>query len=268
MARPTLLRHRKFSRLARLVGSRLLALGALSMLWEGCYDAGDEHVGTAADIADAIGWPADARCDIASALFDAGFIDRDAERPGEFVVHDLWDHCPEYVAKRRKREIERQARGAKLRANGAEWRTNGGQTATNGDERRESAPRGVTPSPSPIEQDQDPGLSAGVAPCGNVENSSDEVADDDLNQLIAVASGAPFELRKRPRTERVVAALVLDVLRDADGTCGEADLKEDVKRRCARLRIPYDADVVRKALDSAAAQRMRRGEGVTHGAMA
>ena len=38
----------------------------------------------------------------------------------------------------------------------------------------------------------------------------------------------------------------------------EADLKEDVKRRCAAFRVAYDSDAVRKALDAVEATRARR----------
>jgi len=114
MARPTLFTHRKFLRLVRAVGSRPLALGALEMLWASSYESGEDRVGTAEDIADTIGWT-DTSIDIAKALLDAGFLDKRPRVPGEFVIHDLWDHAPDYVTKRRKREIERQSKGKKIR---------------------------------------------------------------------------------------------------------------------------------------------------------
>ena len=40
-----------------------------------------------------------------------GFIEPVPDREGEFMIHDLFDHCPDYVQRRRSRENERQAKG-------------------------------------------------------------------------------------------------------------------------------------------------------------
>lgn len=145
MARPSLFRHRKFSKLSRLLGSRVLALGALEMLWMTCYESGDDRVGSAADIAYTIGWT-DRRIDIAAAMLDAGFLDRDETTPDGFLVHDLLDHAPDYVIKRWRRERERCERGAHKRHERAAVRPVTAERRTVTAERRTVT---STPSPAP-----------------------------------------------------------------------------------------------------------------------
>lgn len=152
MARPNLTTHRKFRRLARVLGSPLIARGALELLWESAYESGDDYVGTAEDLEALVGWTGEHGA-LARALADAGapegygFIEAiDAEAPiTRYKIHDLWHHAPDYVAKRRKRELERLERvapSAKRR-----------RPALNGKNRhvvRDSQPGDTrTPSPSP-----------------------------------------------------------------------------------------------------------------------
>lgn len=111
MARPTLFRHRKFARLSRLLGSEPLALGHLELLWSTSYESGEELIGDSADVEYSAKWSGDPG-KLTEALTQCGFID--ATEKG-FIVHDLWDHAPEYVRKRRARELERRTTGAKLR---------------------------------------------------------------------------------------------------------------------------------------------------------
>ena len=44
----------------------------------------------------------------------AGFIEEIPNEPRRFQVHDLYDHCPEYVRKRMDRELARQQTGKTL----------------------------------------------------------------------------------------------------------------------------------------------------------
>ena len=106
MARPGLFRHRKFSKLAIALRSPFMATGVLETLWAVCGETCDDRVGTAEELAFSIGW-IDKRVDIASALHAAGFLDRHDD--GTYAVHDFWDHCPQYVERRRKREEERRS---------------------------------------------------------------------------------------------------------------------------------------------------------------
>lgn len=152
MARPGLTGHRKFRRLARLLGSLIVARGALELLWDCCYEAGEDYVGTADDIEQAVGWTGE-RGVLARALVEAGapeghgFIEPVSDVVGEpiaYRVHDLWHHAPDYVAKRRQRELQRQSKadpGCVRRSapNSAEL----GKSPSCQDE------TGRTPSPSP-----------------------------------------------------------------------------------------------------------------------
>ena len=109
MARPGLTKHRKFGRLVRLLGSKYVAMGVLECLWEPCYESGDDHVGTAEDIAFSVGWPKNHAAKLAGALHESGFVDSVGD--GEYKAHDLFDHAPEYVKRRHRREAERKVRG-------------------------------------------------------------------------------------------------------------------------------------------------------------
>jgi hypothetical protein len=111
MARPTLFRHRKFSRLVRILGSEALALGHLELLWSAAYEAGEEIVGDSPDVEYAAKWTGEPG-KLTESLTQCGFLD---STENGFVIHDLWDHAPEYVRKRRARELERRTKGAKLR---------------------------------------------------------------------------------------------------------------------------------------------------------
>lgn len=126
MARPGLTTHRKFRRLARALGSPLIARGALELLWDACYDSGEDYVGTADDIEHLVGWTGE-RGALAAALVDAGApegqgfiepLDEGVQTPVRYRVHDLWDHVPHRVARRRRR--------------GDQPLTSGQQTATSG----------------------------------------------------------------------------------------------------------------------------------------
>ena len=138
MARPGLMRHRKFARLERLLGSKALAMGHLEILWEVAYECGDDLLGDAGDVETLGAWQGEPGR-LSSALLESGFLD---STPEGLRVHDLWDHAPEYVKKRRKREAERRQAGAELRSVDAERRT----TADYG---RRAAPNGTPPAPTP-----------------------------------------------------------------------------------------------------------------------
>jgi hypothetical protein len=58
---------------------------------------------------------------------------------------------------------------------------------------------------------------------------------------------------------RVITKLAHESLEQLGPQCAWSDLSEAVKCRCAELHIPYNSEVVRKALESAEVQRIRRG---------
>jgi len=115
MARITLSTHWKFQRLARSLGSKVLARGVLETLWEPCWVAGDAYCGTSQDIELLCEWKG-APGALTTALLmadakNAGFIEPytgQVRRTGEmhYQVHDFFHHCPEYVRKRHERELE------------------------------------------------------------------------------------------------------------------------------------------------------------------
>lgn len=121
MARPGLTTHRKFRRLAKTLNSAITARGVLELLWDHCYEAGNDYLGTWEDIEAIVGWAGD-RGALTRALVEvglpegAGFIEpieapqaaSGVESPIRYRVHDLWQHAPEYVANRRVREDERK----------------------------------------------------------------------------------------------------------------------------------------------------------------
>jgi hypothetical protein len=89
MARPGLTKHRKFARLSILLGSAILARGALELLWDVAYENGDDLLGTADVVEYLAGWTGESG-KLVGSLLDAGFIDQEGE---EFRVHDLYDHA-------------------------------------------------------------------------------------------------------------------------------------------------------------------------------
>ena len=122
MGRPGLTRHRKFLRLARALDDvqlgfgEVLARGALELIWDAAYENGDPLLGDADDVEGAARWrgPSGALCEAllaAGGQNHAGFIEEVDGRPGQYQVHDLFDHAPDYVERRAKREAERQAKG-------------------------------------------------------------------------------------------------------------------------------------------------------------
>ena len=104
MARPSLFTHRKFTRLARLLGKRYRAVGVLEMVWAHAYQDGDDRLGTVEDLEFMVDWDGEPG-ECASALVESGFLDL---VDGELFVHDLFDHAPDYVMKRSHKETERR----------------------------------------------------------------------------------------------------------------------------------------------------------------
>ncbi len=130
--------HRKFARLSRSLGSRLIARGALEIIWDACYESGDDYLGTGLDIDHRVGWDGEpgrlATALVACGLPEGqGFIEpMEPAAPGQEVtyrVHDLWHHAPDYVMKRHKRELERRQKSVPVTSvrrtapNGGQWMT-------------------------------------------------------------------------------------------------------------------------------------------------
>lgn len=122
MARPGLIEHRKFRRFCSLLGiPEAHGLGLLEFLWRTSYESGNPFLGDSVDVEAAARWTGEpGRCCAAllqaGGQMQAGFIDELEDRPGQYQVHDLFDHAPEYVRKRLRRETERRSRGRETAA--------------------------------------------------------------------------------------------------------------------------------------------------------
>lgn len=133
MARPGLDRHVKFRRLVRILGEpRPHVRGYLELLWETAYENGQPVIGDTEAVEAAAEYPGEPGrlCDAllsCGGTGRVGFIEIATDvtdcdgtsvtsvaqpshpsSPVMFQVHDLFDHCPEYVTSRASREDERR----------------------------------------------------------------------------------------------------------------------------------------------------------------
>ncbi len=213
VARPNLLRHRKFLRLVHMLAiPRPHVLGLLEMLWTSAYESGSELIGDRVDVELATEWSGEKGA-LAEALIAAGFVD---ETEGVCSVHDLWDHAPDYVETRAKREAERRLKGesiASLRSEagkrGAKVRWDGKRMANEDgcqdpDGKRMANVPTPAPAPAPIpEKDRDPPL----PPAGGCGPVGPDVAPSEPS-----SSPPP---RKRTRTPPDIPAESVDAVADA-----------------------------------------------------
>jgi hypothetical protein len=91
MARPTLHRNLKWTRLVRaLGGDEIVARGALELMWDVAYENGDEYLGTSEDVELAARWRASpGSCPSllnAGREGEAGFIEELPDLPGKYRV--------------------------------------------------------------------------------------------------------------------------------------------------------------------------------------
>lgn len=119
MSRPGFFSHPKFRRLAHsLGGDEAKALGHLEFLWSVGYENGEEEIGDFTDVELAAKWSGEPGA-LTKALLTcggegrAGLIDR-IGTSDRYQIHDLFDHCPEYVKRRAKRESDRRKSGKSL----------------------------------------------------------------------------------------------------------------------------------------------------------
>ena len=221
MARPGLSQNRKFRRLVRDLGSTIIARGVLELIWDACYESGNDYLGSDDDVELAAFWDGDPG-KLVKALASAGgegkagFIEPDPDSPG-WRVHDLFENAPDYVQKRMMREIARNERGETIStlrreagkkgrlaqlagnhpANGGQKEdscpdlgTSGGQMSDICPEKRASvgqaAANGATPAPAPApapapNTPKEPSLRSGSSP------APQDVLD--LWQRVAVPAG-------------------------------------------------------------------------------
>ncbi len=114
--RPSLLAHPKFKLLCSLLGCpEAHALGYLELIWSTAYQNGEDYIGSGRVVECIATWPGEPG-ELVEALQACGQAGRSGigfiEASGEgFVVHDLFDHAPNYVNRRLDREAERKAKG-------------------------------------------------------------------------------------------------------------------------------------------------------------
>lgn len=189
MGRPGLSNHPKFLRLARALGSEALARGSLELMWEVSYESGDPRLGDAEGVEAAARWRGEPGV-LFAALRDSGgpgrqgFVEPD-ELGEAWLVHDLFDHAPDYVRKRARREDQRRASGQSL---AAERRSVTGQCPPNGN------PPAPAPAPAPNY----------IPPTGAAGSSAPESVDPvilgvDADETPLLADG--FKLIEQPCPE-------------------------------------------------------------------
>jgi hypothetical protein len=106
--------HPKFRKLARRLGKRTYEVaGVLEMLWAMASqytDDGDLSRFDAEDIAVYLDWEGDSD-ELLKSLIECGWLDRVGD---SLVIHDWFDHCPEFVKKRDYQKFYMEGRRKKL----------------------------------------------------------------------------------------------------------------------------------------------------------
>lgn len=186
MARPSLDRNPKFKRLIRTLNApRPHVRGYLELLWDVAYECGNPVIGDSHAIEAAAEWPGEEGA-LTSALLSAGgagragFIEPVEGQTDVYQIHDLSDHAPDYVKKRRQRELERTTP-----------KKDGGQrqkSADNGGQRRTLAENGKTPAPAPALNTGE----ASASPSSKATPSREDVslAEHMMARIVAIAPNA------------------------------------------------------------------------------
>lgn len=256
MGRPGLTQHRKFRRLASALKSEPLARGVLELLWDACYENGDDYLGTAQDVENLARWKK--KSALVDALVNAGAPDGhgfieivSGTNPTLYKIHDLWHHAPDYVRKRRERELKRTQRFDPAFPS-TDRRDEPREPA---DSDRQTAPDGgqwIGIPNSQIGVDRTPAPAPAPAPL-STKTKAGSIAR-------AREVPPPAEPQRRGRRNRdqppepaswdlwlKMAFEVLDAEPDADYATWTAELKD----RASERGIAYDTDVVARAIDRA-----------------
>jgi hypothetical protein len=106
VARPSLERNVKFkSAVRRLNVPKPYVRGLLETMWDVANECGNPVLGTADDVEAAAEWPGESG-KLFEVLRDLKLIDD--RRDGTWEIHDYWDHAPEYVKGRYRKEMQRK----------------------------------------------------------------------------------------------------------------------------------------------------------------
>lgn len=158
--------------------------------------------------------------------------------PGGYQVHDYldWNDNKETVVAKRQRSADRVSKFRKRDGNAL----------------RNALPGGVTSRVTP------PRISTPVTRSVPTDPRTTYLAS--LGTRTAAAP-RPAPVDNPGHAFRVVSALVRATLaegQDWSYPTGEADLMDELKTRCAKARLPYDTELVRKALDSERVKAQRQ----------
>ena len=93
---------------------RPLARGYLELMWDAANESGNPVFENAEFLAAAVDYDGDP-CKLCTCLVECNLLDVTVD--GKYVIHDYWDHCPDYVKKRKARELERLDASNKLQSN-------------------------------------------------------------------------------------------------------------------------------------------------------
>jgi len=106
VARPAFDQNTKFKVLVRDLGlPRPYVRGLLDTMWETCHATGNPIIGDEESVEAAAEWPGEPGV-FFSALSRRGWIEQSED--GRWMVHDYWEHCPDYVLDRLRKELERK----------------------------------------------------------------------------------------------------------------------------------------------------------------
>lgn len=109
MARPSLEKNVKFKALTRMLGlPKPYVRGLLETMWDVANECGNAILGDQAHVEAAAEWPGTPG-QLFQALKELRFIDE--REDGAWEIHDYWDHAPEYVKGRLRKEQQRKRGG-------------------------------------------------------------------------------------------------------------------------------------------------------------
>lgn len=148
MAKSTLINDQKFQLLVSDLGMPVAhVLGHLEMMWQAAYSSCSPVLRSRAAIEITAGWVGEKGV-FAEAVLDPLHNFVDAREDGQFLIHDFWEHAPDYVKKRQQRADERKLKLVKRRAkktySGGQRRT----TADNGGFCPPGQPNRTEPNPT------------------------------------------------------------------------------------------------------------------------
>lgn len=213
MARPGLIKHRKFKRLVQMLQEPAPhVLGYLEMMWGSCYETGNPYLGDETDVELTAEYPGDPGKLFRALLGcggenSAGFIEPVAERPGTYQVHDLFENAPDYVRKRQKRESERKNKDLR-----SFCPPNGSQRPPNG-----STP---APTPAPTPKDIPPSEVCSEPPQAAASELAAKIdaaaRADECEGTADATDGGPGRARKKPTEDASPVAMTFPVVGQKD----------------------------------------------------